>query len=607
MQKLANKSIWVVEKDNPVKKTKRSTKSSKQSAILEQLEVDLGLATKKPRAKSTKKSELPVVKIHFLGGVEEIGKNCTAIECMDDIIVIDVGMSFPDGEMPGIDAVVPDTTFLEDNKDRLRAVILTHGHEDHVGGLPHLLAKVKVPVFGCKLALMILENKLVERKIDADLHTIRAGNEITLGCFKVEFIHVNHSIEGSTALCITTPLGKIFHTGDFKIDYTPVDNHITDLKRISQIGNEGVLCLLAESTNVEKAGYSISEKSVGKSLDAYFNENAEKRIIISTFATNVHRVQQIIDLAEKYNRKVALSGRSMIRIAEAAREIGSLHVNEGTLVDIEKISKIADKDLVVVATGTQGEPMSALSRMAADNFNKVKIDDNDCVIISASPIPGNEKMVYKVINNLYKLGADVIYSKLHEVHASGHACQEELKIMHSLLMPKYFIPVHGEYRHLKMHKDLAVSLGLPQRNCIIPEIGDTVELSSKGMKISGKVPAGAIMVDGFGFTQVDAAVMRDRRYLSQEGVMVAIITVNSLSGELVGDIELISKGVSLSQQPEKLILECKQVIIELLDNFDLKTFTGRLDAKDAVRSRLKNYIDKKVKSRPMVIPVIVEV
>ncbi|MBR2397498.1 MAG: ribonuclease J, partial [Clostridia bacterium] len=259
MQKLANKSIWVVEKDNPVKKTKRSTKSSKQSAILEQLEVDLGLATKKPRVKSTKKSELPVVKIHFLGGVEEIGKNCTAIECMDDIIVIDVGMSFPDGEMPGIDAVVPDTTFLEDNKDRLRAVILTHGHEDHVGGLPHLLAKVKVPVFGCKLALMILENKLVERKIEADLHTIRAGNEITLGCFKVEFIHVNHSIEGSTALCITTPLGKIFHTGDFKIDYTPVDNHITDLKRISQIGNEGVLCLLAESTNVEKAGYSISE------------------------------------------------------------------------------------------------------------------------------------------------------------------------------------------------------------------------------------------------------------------------------------------------------------------------------------------------------------
>ena len=549
----------------------------------------------------------PVVKIHFLGGVEEIGKNCTAIECLGDIIVVDAGMSFPSEEMPGIDFVIPDTSFLKNNIEKVRGIILTHGHEDHVGGLPYMIGDVPVPVYGTKLTLMILENKLVEKKIDADMHTVKAGSVIDLGCFRIEFIHVNHSIEGSTALAITCPAGVIFHTGDFKVDYTPVDGKTTDLTRIAEIGREGVLLLLAESTNVEKAGYTMSEKTVGKTLDTVFADNPTKRIIVATFASNVHRVQQIIDLAEKYKRKVALSGRSMINIAQAAMEIGALDVKEDTLVDIEKIDKIADKDLCIISTGTQGEPMSALTRMAADNFNKVHIDENDVVIVSASPIPGNEKMVYRVINNLYKLGADVIYSKLSDVHVSGHACQEELKLIHNLVNPKYFIPVHGEYRHLKMHKDLAVSMGMSERNCLIPEIGDTIDVSEKVMKKAGKVQAGAILVDGLGFNEVDSVLLRDRKHLAEDGLMIVVANINTESGEIIGDIEVIPKGVGISGEQDKFVADCKQTVIDLLTHFDLKTFSGRIDAKDAIRSRLKNYVDKKVKNRPMVLPIFMEV
>lgn len=548
----------------------------------------------------------PSVKIHFLGGVEEIGKNCTAIECMDDIIVIDVGMSFPSEEMPGIDFVIPDSTFLENNAEKVRGIVLTHGHEDHIGGLPYFLSDLHVPVYGTKLTLMILENKLVEKKLDADLHTVKAGSVIKLGCFEIEFIHVNHSIEGSTALAIKSPAGTIFHTGDFKVDYTPVDGKTTDLARIAEIGREGVLLLLAESTNVEKSGYTMSEKTVGKTIDAVFADNPTKRIIIATFASNVHRVQQIIDIAEKYKRKVALSGRSMINIAEAAMEIGALDVKDDTLVDIERIDKIADKDLCIISTGTQGEPMSALTRMAADNFNKVHIDENDVVIVSASPIPGNEKMVYRVINNLYKLGADVIYSKLSDVHVSGHACQEELKLIHNLVDPKYFIPVHGEYRHLKMHKDLAVSMGMSERNCLIPEIGDTVEVSEKVMKKAGKVQAGAILVDGLGFNEVDSVLLRDRKHLAEDGLMIVVVGINAESGEILGDIEVIPKGVGLSAEPDKFISDCKATVMDLLTHFDLKTFSGRIAAKDTIRSRLKNFTDKRVKNRPMVLPIFME-
>ncbi|MEG1805918.1 MAG: ribonuclease J, partial [Clostridia bacterium] len=386
------------------------------------------------------------LRLNFLGGVEEIGKNCLAIECGQDIIVVDVGMTFPTDEMPGIDVVIPDTTFLRENKDRIRGIFLTHGHEDHIGGMPYLLEDVKVPVYGTKLTLMLLENKLKEKNIKAQLKTVKAGSVIKAGCFSVELIHVNHSIEGAVSLSITTPFGVIFHTGDFKIDYTPVDGVMTDLKRISEIGKKGVLLLLAESTNIESPGYTMSEKTVGKTFDDIFGENIKKRIIIATFASNIHRVQQIIDTAIQYKRKVAFSGRSMLNIVDAARKIGALHIDDDIILDVEKLSNIQDKDLVIVSTGTQGEPMSALRRMAEGDFNKVKIGKNDTIVISATPIPGNEKMSYSVINKLYKLGADVIYSRLRDVHVSGHACQEELKLIHSLIKPKYFIPVHGEYR-----------------------------------------------------------------------------------------------------------------------------------------------------------------
>lgn len=547
------------------------------------------------------------VKIHFLGGVEEIGKNCTAIEYDNQIIVVDAGLTFPNEEMPGIDLVIPDTSFLTQNADKVLGIILTHGHEDHIGALPYILNDLKVPVFGCKLTLMILENKLKEKRVDADLHTIRAGNTIKLGDFSIEFIHVNHSIEGSVALSITTPAGVIVHTGDFKIDYTPVDGEITNLNRFSEIGKKGVLCLLGESTNVEKPGYTMSERTVGKALDNIFGDNISKRIIVATFASNVHRLQQIIDLAEKYKRKVALSGRSMLNIADAAIKIGALHVNEENIVDVEKIDKIADKDLVIISTGSQGEPMSALTRMAADNFNKVKIGENDCIIISASPIPGNEKMVYRVINNLYKLGADVIYSKLHDIHVSGHACQEELKIIHTLVNPQYFIPVHGEYRHLKMHKDLAMSLGMNERNILIPEIGDTIEVSERLIRKNGKVQAGAILVDGLGFGEMDSVMLRDRKHIAEDGLVIVVVSVNGLSGEVVGEVEVMPKGVALPKDADKIILEGKQVVADLLSTFDLKSFSGRIDAKDAVRSRVRNFMDKKIKKRPMVIPIIMEI
>lgn len=545
------------------------------------------------------------LKLNFLGGVEEVGKNCLAIECGQDIIVVDVGMTFPSDEMPGIDVVIPDTTFLRENAERIKGIFLTHGHEDHIGGMPYLLQDVKVPVYGTKLTLMLLENKLKERNIKAQLKTVKAGSVVKSGCFSVELIHVNHSIEGAVALSITTPNGVIFHTGDFKIDYTPVDGVMTDLKRIAEIGKKGVLLLLAESTNIESAGYTMSEKTVGKTFDSIFADNLKKRLIIATFASNVHRVQQIIDNAVKYKRKVAFSGRSMINIVDAARKIDALHVEEEMIVDIEKISTVADKDLVIISTGTQGEPMSALRRMAEGDFNRVKVGKNDTIIISATPIPGNEKMIYGVINKLYKLGADVIYSRLREVHVSGHACQEELKLIHSLVKPKYFIPVHGEYRHLTKHKDLAISLGMNARDIMIPEIGDTIEVG-KSMRRVGKVTAGAILVDGLGFGEVDSLLIKDRKHLSEDGIMILVVVVNALSGELMGDVEIIPRGIAMANQPDKFLDETKKNVTNYLKQVDLKSEEGRMNAKNTIKRQVRNQIQRKIKQSPMIIPIIME-
>ncbi len=546
------------------------------------------------------------LKLHFLGGVEEVGKNCLAIEYGEEIIVVDMGLTFPNEEMPGIDVVIPDTTFLRNNKDKIKGVFITHGHEDHIGGLPFFLRDVRVPVYGTRLTLMLLENKLVERRIKANLKLVRPGSIIRLGSFSVEFIHVNHSIEGAVAMAITTPEGVLFHTGDFKIDYTPVGGEMTDLKRIAEIGKKGVLLLMAESTNIETPGYTMSEKTVGQSLDLIFRDNMKKRLIVATFASNIHRLQQIVELAEKYKRKVAFSGRSMINVAAAAMKIGVLNVKESTLVEIDGIRNIPDRELVIVSTGSQGEPMSALRRMGEGDFNKVRVGNNDTIILSATPIPGNEKMVYRVINNLYKLGADVIYSRLRDIHVSGHACQEELKIIHSLVKPKFFIPVHGEYRHLKKHKDLAMTLGMDARNILIPENGDSIEVG-KAIKKVGRIQSGAILVDGLGFDEADGLLVKDRKQLAEDGILILVATINGLSGELIGDVELIPRGVSFAGQPEKLLIETRNSVTQLLRTADLKSYAARMETKNQIKRQVRNQLQRKIKQSPMIIPIIMEI
>ena len=437
------------------------------------------------------KEEKEKVKITFLGGVGEIGKNMTAFEYKNEIIIVDAGLTFPDDDLPGVDIVVPDISFLLANKEKIKAIILTHGHEDHIGGLPFLLPEINVPIYGSKLTLGLVENKLKEYpKIKAKLVAVKPRNVLKVGSFAVEFIHVNHSIAGSLALCITTPAGSIVHTGDFKIDFESINGQTTDLTRFGELGKKGVNLLMCESTNVCRKGYSMSEKRVGETLDKLFEAHKDKRLFVATFASNIHRLQQIMDLAEKYKRKISFTGRSMVNVSEVAMKLGELKYNKENVIDIDKIDKFADKELLIITTGSQGEPMSALTRMAAGEFKKIDLGENDCIIISASPIPGNEKSVYNVINKLYKKGADVIYDELADVHASGHACQEEIKTIHSLVKPKCFMPIHGEYRHLKVHKELAVALGEDARNIILPDIGMQVEMTDGHIKIAGRVQAG---------------------------------------------------------------------------------------------------------------------
>lgn len=549
-----------------------------------------------------KKSEN--VKIRFLGGVGEIGKNMTAIECGKDIIVIDAGITFPTDDMPGIDLLIPDTTYLEENKDKIKAFIITHGHEDHIGALPYVLKSVNAPVFGTKLTLTLIENKLKEHALlPVILNCIKPTSVVKIGCFSIEFINVNHSIAGAVALSITTPAGVIFHSGDFKIDFTPINGEYMDLTRISEIGKKGVTLLMAESTNVEREGYTMSESVVGETLDKVFAKCVDRRLVIATFASNVHRLQQILDLAKKYKRKVAFSGRSMINVVESAVKIKEIKIPENIIIDIDKIKNYSPKEILILSTGTQGEPMSALTRMASGEFNKVTIGDNDTIVISASVIPGNEKMIYGVINNLYKKGADVIYETLEPIHVSGHACREELRLLHSLIKPKFFIPVHGEYRHLKKHADLAVELGVGKGCSVIAEIGDTVEITKNSIKKTEKFKAGTWFVDGFEIDGSDSVVLRDRIHLSEDGIMVVAICVDALSGELVST-EIINRGVSLS---DSITAEIKNILEKTLQTLDIKSDSDGAYTKKAVRRSLKNYLFKKTKKNPMILPVIMEV
>ncbi|MBE5738027.1 MAG: ribonuclease J [Clostridiales bacterium] len=557
-----------------------------------------------PSQTTQKKENKKKLKIRFLGGVGEIGKNMTAIEYGKDIIVIDAGLTFPTDSMPGVDLVIPDVSYLTENQNKIRGIVITHGHEDHIGGLPYIMKEIQAPVFGTKLTLTLIENKLKEQKInEISLNCIKAGNSIKLGCFDIEFINVNHSIAGAVGLSITTPVGVIFHSGDFKIDFTPVNGETMDLPRISEIGKKGVLLMMADSTNIEISGTTISESVVKDTLSHVFSDNASRRLIIATFASNVHRLQQILDLAVEYKRKVAFSGRSMINIAEAASKIGELNIPNGLIIDIEKIKNYKDEQVLIISTGTQGEPMSALTRMASGEFNKVVIGNNDTVVISASVIPGNEKMIYGVINNLYRLGAEVIYESLEPIHASGHACQDELKMLHSLVNPKFFIPVHGEYRHLKKHARLAESLGMKNTNILIADIGDTVELTQSTMSFGEKFHAGSRFVDGIGIDEADSFVLRDRRHLSEDGLVVVVVSVNEASSTL-NSLEIIGKGLVFS---EDMVSETKNCVINALDRIDLKKVCDEAELNNVIRRSVKNYIFKATKKNPMILPVVMVV
>ena len=569
---------------------------------------------REPRASMAKSAPTSgkeeALRVMFLGGVGEIGKNMTALEFGDDIIIVDCGDTFPGGDMPGVDLVIPDVTYLSANKERVRGIVLTHGHEDHIGALPYVLKELNVPVYGTKLTLAILDAKLREQKMEnsVNLNVVKPKSVIQLGKnFKVEFVKVSHSIAGSCALAITTPVGVVFHTGDFKVDYTPIDGNLIDPQRIAELGTRGVLLLLAESTNIERPGTSMSEASVGNSLNSIFAENVDRRIFIATFASNIHRLQQIIDLAAKYNRKVAFGGRSMINIADCAMKIGELKYSKDGIIDIEKIGSVEDKNLVIITTGSQGEPMSALTRIANDEFGKVRIGFNDTVIISASPIPGNERMVYNVINNLYRRGARVVYEKLAEVHVSGHAYQDELKLMHSLLKPKFFIPVHGEHRHLKKHAELAMKMGMESSNIIITDIGSCVEVTKRSIRLADNVPAGYVLVDGLGVGDVGSVVLRDRKHLSEDGLFVAAIVVNTASGE-VAAVDVTSRGFIYVKEDDAIFEEAKEVIRRALEALDLKAESGDwTNVKTALRKELKNYLFKKTRRNPMIVSMISEI
>ncbi len=563
-----------------------------------------GGARKTAKEKSVSAKSAKNLKIRFLGGVGEIGKNMTAIEYGKDIIVIDAGLIFPGDNMPGVDIVIPDVSYLAENKARIRGIVITHGHEDHIGALPYILRELDAPIYGTKLTLTLIEGKLKEQKInDAKLNCVKAGSVVKLGCFSVEFINVNHSIAGAVALSVTTPVGVVFHTGDFKIDYTPVRGETMDLARIAEIGKKGVLLLMADSTNVEIDGVTISESVVKDTLQRVFEENSSRRLIIATFASNVHRLQQILDLAVKFCRKVAFSGRSMINIADAAEKIGELKIPDDLIVDAERVNRYKDDEIVIVSTGTQGEPMSALTRMASGEFNKVTIGTNDTVVISASVIPGNEKMIYGVINNLYRLGAEVIYESLEPIHASGHAQRGELKTLHSLIKPKFFVPVHGEYRHLKKHAALAESMGMKARNILIAEIGDTVETDGKSIKLGEKFHAGSKFVDGVGIDGADSFVLRDRKHISEDGLIVAVVAVEELSAQL-SSVEIVSKGIVMS---DAAVAEAKNIVQNLIGHTDLRKVRDETELGGMIKRSLKNFLFKTTKKNPMILPIVMVV
>jgi len=545
------------------------------------------------------------LKVIPLGGLGEIGKNITVFEFGEDIIIVDCGIAFPEDEMMGIDLVLPDITYLKNNRDKIKGIVLTHGHEDHIGALPFVLKDINVPVYGTKLTLGLLKNKLEEHKMLSNtvMQTIQQGEIIKLGVFQVEFIRSYHSIADAVALAIHTPVGVVVHTSDFKVDYTPIEGAPIDLAKFAELGKKGVLLLMCDSTNAEREGYTMSEKTVGESFERIF-QNATGRILVATFASNIHRIQQIINGAVDFNRKVALSGRSMVNVVKVALELGYLNAPEGTFIDIKDINKYPSEKLMIITTGSQGEPMAALSRMASASNRQVEIVPGDLVVISATPIPGNEKMVSRTVNRLFQLGAHVIYESLAEIHVSGHACREELKLIHSIVKPKFFMPVHGEYRHLKHHAHLAQSLGMSTDNIFIMSIGKVLELDASTAKISGSVPSGRVFVDGLGIGDVGNIVLRDRKLLSQDGMVILIITIDKETGLAISSPDIISRGFIYMRESEYLISEMRDITRKVIDEYQGKDWSTM---KSKVKQSLGDYLYNTTKRTPMILPIIVEI
>ncbi len=562
---------------------------------------------KSQRKERKEKSKLRVIS---LGGLGEIGKNITVIEYENDIIIVDCGLGFPDEDMLGIDLVIPDVTYLEENADKIRGLFLTHGHEDHIGAIPYILRQINPPIYGTRLTLGILQNKLSEHSLPykPTLNCVDAGDTIRVGAFSVEFIHVNHSIADACALAIGTPVGMLIHSGDLKIDVTPIDGDMIDLTRFGELGKKGVLMFMCESTNAERAGHSPSERAVGRSLEYIFTLNKDKRIVIATFSSNVHRVQQIIDASVRHSRKVAITGRSMQNIVGAAVELGYMNLPEGALIDINEIKRFKPEEITVITTGSQGEPMSALFRMAAGEHSQVTLGANDLVVLSSSPIPGNEKLISRIVNELVNHGVSVLRDSAFEVHVSGHAYRDELKLLTSLIKPKFFMPIHGEYRHLAANKELAEEVGIPSNRVIISDVGKIVELDRKSAKLNGTVASGKVLVDGYGVGDVGNIVLNDRRHLSQDGIIVVVASIDRMSGMLMAGPEIVSRGFVYVREAEELMDGVREVAAESICRYlDRARRLDRMELKNTLKDDLTKYLYSKTKRRPMIMPIIMDV
>lgn len=593
-------------------KTNRNNQNRKPSATAKRAEKNNKKEKNVKNSRSGKaknNATKATLKLIPLGGLNEIGKNMTLYEYGDDMFIVDCGMTFPNAEMPGVDMVIPDFTYAVKNKDRIKGIILTHGHEDHIGGLPYFLKNANIPVYGTKLTLALVNLKLKEHGLSKSvkLKEVKPGDKVKLGCFLAEFIHVNHSIPDAVSVAIKTPVGTIVQTGDFKIDATPIDGEMIDLSRFARLGNDGVLALLMDSTNATRPGFTMSESTVGNTFSQFFKNAAKKRIVVATFSSNIHRVQQIVDEAVKCKRKVCVSGRSMENVVSIATELGYLKIPTGVLIPLDMIHHYKDEQLVIITTGSQGEPMSALHRMAFNDHRKISVGPNDLIIISATPIPGNEKMVNAVVNELMKLGAHVVYERMYDVHVSGHACQEELKMMLSLMKPKYFVPVHGEQMHLRKHAELAEELGIKKNNIVIADIGKVIEVTDKKIRINGEVPAGQVLIDGLGVGDVGSMVLRERKHLSEDGIIVVALSIDTFSGDVVAGPELITRGFIYVKENDDVLVEAKRIVEQTLDTFNLRNIHDINAIKTKIRDSLSRYLYQVTRRSPMILPVIMDV